>query len=192
MYIWELNFSNYVWYRGTVTRFEYPPLLMHQRCASFFWTVYPMITRIKRTSLPTFVLLTAISCGRLWGDNDLGDNFSLLEGDRAEDRVIVYCSGRSAGACTGGTFIVPVYSRHIDKNGHYAEYVEAAKSNDKFIIARTIQLKEETKNYWIIYKDLNVYNCNDILCDSTEVLGPLNETEFIKKTADLSINLKFR
>jgi hypothetical protein len=150
-----------------------------------------MITRIKRTSLRTLALLTAISCGQLWGDNDLRDNFSLLEGDRAEDRVIVYCSGRSAGTCTGGTFIVPVYSRHMDKNGHYAEYVETARSNDKFIIARTIQLKDETKNYWIIYKDLNVDNCNDMFCDSTKVLGPLNETEFRNKTADLSIALNF-
>jgi hypothetical protein len=151
-----------------------------------------MITRIKRTSLPTFALLTAISCGQLWGDNDLGDNFSLLEGDRAEDRVIVYCSGRSAGACTGGTFIVPVYSRHMDKNGHYAEYVETAKSNDRFIIARTIQLKNETKHFWIIFKDLNVDDCNDMHCVSTKVLGPLNETEFRNKTAHLSIDLKFQ
>lgn len=146
---------------------------------------------IKRTILPTFILLTAISCGRLWGDYDLGDNFSLLEGDRIEDRVIVYCSGRSAGACTGGTLIVPVYSRHMDKNGHYAEYVETAKSNDNFIIAQTIQLEDETKNYWIIYKDLNVDNCNEMLCDSAKVIGPLNETEFRTKTADLSIDLNF-
>lgn len=153
--------------------------------------MYPMGRRGKRASLPIFVLLTAISCGQLWGDNDLGGNFSLLEGDRIEDRVIVYCSGRNAGACTGGTFIVPAYSRHMDKKGHYAEYVETAKSNDKFIIARTIQLKDETRNYWIVYKDLNIENCNDILCDSTKVLGPLNETEFRTKAADLRIELEF-
>lgn len=27
-----VSFSNYVWCRGTVTRFEYPPLLIHKRC----------------------------------------------------------------------------------------------------------------------------------------------------------------
>lgn len=159
--------------------------------ASFFWTVYSMITRIKRSSPLTFILLTAISCGQLWGDNELGDNFSLLEGDRTEDRVIVYCSGRSAGVCTGGTFIVPMYSRHLDKNGNYVEYVETAKSNDKFIIARTIQLKDGVKNYWVVYKDLNISNCNDMYCDSTKVLGPLNETEFRTKTVDLNIDLEF-
>jgi hypothetical protein len=157
----------------------------------FFLDSGPMITLMKRTSLPTFVLLTLISCGPLWGEHDLGSNFRLLEGDRTEDRVIVYCSGRSAGVCTGGTLIVPVYSRHMDKNGHYAEYVETAKSNDKFIIARTIQLKDQMKNYWIIYKDLNVDNCNDMLCDSSKVLGPLNEKEFRNKTGDLRIDVKF-
>lgn len=150
-----------------------------------------MKKKIKRKVLTTFVLLTAISCGRPWGDNDLGDNFSLLEGDKTEDRVIVYCSGRSVGACTGGTFIVPVYSRHMDKDGHYAEYVETAKSNDEFIIARTIQLKDEIKNYWIVYKDLNVSSCNEMNCDSTKVIGPLNEGEFSKKVADLNIDLEF-
>jgi hypothetical protein len=146
---------------------------------------------IKRTSLLTFFLMTAISCRQLWGDNDLGDNFSLLEGDRTEDRVIVYCSGRSAGACTGGTFIIPVYSRHMDKDGHYAEYVETAKSNYKFIIARTIQLKDGMKNYWVVYKDLNIKDCNDMHCDITKVLGPLSETEFKSKTLDLNIELEF-
>jgi hypothetical protein len=150
-----------------------------------------MIKEIKSISLLTFCLLTAISCGRLWGNNDLGDNFSLLEGDKTEDRVIVYCSGRMAEACTSGTFIVPVYSRHIDKSGQYSEYVETAKSNDKFIIARTVQLKDGMKNYWIVHKNLNIDNCNEMLCDSTKVLGPLSETDFKTKTADLNIELEF-
>src|SRR5688572_26018091 len=90
----------------------------------------------------TFLILVTFSCRQMWGDNDLGDNFSLLEGDKIHDRVIVYCSARSAGACIAGTFIVPIYSRHMDSNGRYAEYVETAKANDKFIIARTLQLRD--------------------------------------------------
>jgi hypothetical protein len=130
----------------------------------------------------------------MWGDNDLGDNFSLLEGDRTEDRVIVYCSGRSAGACIAGTFIVPSYSRHMDTNGHYAEYVETAKSNDNFIIARTNVLNEKKANYWIINKDFEIANCDNINCDSiiqSHVLGPLNLSEFQKKASELNIDLKF-
>jgi len=130
----------------------------------------------------------------MWGDNDLGDNFSLLEGDRTEDRTIVYCGGRSAGACTGGTYIVPSYSRHMDPNGHYAEYVETAKSNDDFIIAKTLQVKDKVASYWIISKSFKIINCDKINCDSiiqSHVFGPLDRSEFQKKTSELKINLSF-
>ncbi len=130
----------------------------------------------------------------MWGDNDLGNNFSLMEGDRTEDRIIVYCSGRSAGACMAGTPIVPVYSRHMDSGGHYAEYVETAKSNDNFIIAKTLQVKDKRANYWIINKDFSIANCDKISCDSiiqSHVFGPLDKNEFQKRTSELKINLKF-
>lgn len=146
----------------------------------------------------TFILFISIllcNCGRqAWGANDLGDNFSLLEGDRTEDRVIVYCSGRIAGACTGGTYIVPSYARHMDTDGRYAEYVETAKSNDDFIIAKTNQVQDKRVNYWIINKDFQINNCDNSNCDSiiqSHVLGPLEKSEFQKKTNELKINLKF-
>ena len=129
----------------------------------------------------------------MWGDNDLGDNFTLLEGDRVEDRVIVYCSGRSFGSCHAGTPIVPIYSRQF-YNGHYSEYVETAKSNDKFIIAQTVQIQDKKKNYWIINKDFKIECCDNINVDSiieSKVIGPLDEIEFGTKTADLNIGLEF-
>ncbi len=135
------------------------------------------------------------NCGRqAWGDNDLGDNFSLLEGDRIEDRIIVYCSGRSGGACMAGTYIVPVYSRHMDSAGHYAEYVETAKSNEDFIVAKTLQVKDKTANYWIIDKGFSINNCDKMNCDSliqSHVIGPLDKNEFQKKTSELKLGLTF-
>lgn len=149
---------------------------------------------MPKLTLILFVSLFLSSCGRqAWGDNDLGDNFSLLEGDRTEERVIVYCSGRSGGACMAGTFIVPSYSRHMD-SGHYAEYVETAKSSDDFIIARTNQVKDKKVNYWIINKDFKIANCDIINCGSiiqSHVLGPLDQSEFQKKTSELKIDLTF-
>ncbi len=147
----------------------------------------------------TFLIFTAsflfCSCGQqVWGDNDLGDNFSLLEGDRTEDRIIVQCSGRSAGACIAGTYIVPSYSQHMDTNGHYAEYVEIAKSNDDFIIAKTLQVKNKRANYWVISKGFDITNCDKINCDSiiqSHVIGPLDQNEFQRKTSELKINLEF-
>jgi len=146
------------------------------------------------TKLKVSHLFITISCRQMWGDNDLGDNFSLLEGDRTEDRVIVYCNGRSGGACYIGTFIVPVYSRHYDSAGHYAEYVETAKSNDDFIIARTLHISDKKKNYWIINKSFSLDNCDTKNCDSiiqSNVIGPLDYSQFKAKQGELDINLQF-
>ncbi len=152
------------------------------------------MVRLKITFL-FFIVFSLSSCWQqMWGDNDLGDNFSLMEGDRIEDRIIVYCSGRSGGACMAGTPIVPIYSRHMDSNGHYAEYVETAKSNDDFIVAKTLQVKDKRENYWIISKGFSIDNCDKVNCDSiiqSHVLGPLEQTEFRKKASELKINLNF-
>src|SRR5687768_4538779 len=121
------------------------------------------MTRPRLTFI-IFISFLLCSCKQMWGDNDLGDNFSLLEGDRTEDRVIVYCSGRSAGACMAGTYIVPSYSQHMDTYGRYAEYVETAISNDDFIIAKTNQIKDKRVNYWIINKDFQLNNCDNNNC----------------------------
>ena len=148
----------------------------------------------KVSHLLIIVIFIAISCQEMWGDNDLGDNFSLLEGDRTEDRVIVYCNGRSAGTCYIGTFIVPIYSRHYASTGHYAEYVDTAKSNDDFIIARTLHISDMKKNYWIISKNFSIENCDKMKCDSiiqSHVIGPLDYSQFKAKQGELDIDLQF-
>ena len=129
--------------------------------------------KIKLSHLLVIMISFILSCRQAWGDNDLGDNFSLLEGDRIEDRVIVYCSGRSAGACRAGTFIVPVYSRQFDTEGQYAEYVETAKSNDDFIIARTLQIKGKKENYWIINKGFSLNKTQPDVLISKTITAPV-------------------
>lgn len=130
----------------------------------------------------------------MWGDNDLGGNFSLLEGDRMEDRVIVFCSGRSASVCNGGTYILPIYSRHMDSAGQYAEYVETAKSNDDYIIAQTLQIADKRRNYWIIDKDFSINKFDKEKCDSiiqSHVFGPFDEGEFKRRKDELKLDLNF-
>ena len=103
-----------------------------------------------RIQIPTCCLfltilffITSCNCWKeMWGDHPLGNNLSLLEGDRKEDRIIVYCSGRDAGACHGGIFVVPTYARHMDRSGNYAEYVETVKSNEKWVIVKTHRIEE--------------------------------------------------
>jgi uncharacterized protein (DUF1015 family) len=89
-----------------------------------------------------------------------------------------------------GTPIVPVYSRHMDSDGHYTEYVETAKSNDNFIIAKTLLVKDKRENFWIIDKGFSIDNCGKINCDSviqSHVFGPLDKNEFQKKASELKL-----
>jgi hypothetical protein len=53
------------------------------------------------------------SWNTMWGDHSLGNNLSLLDGDKEQDRVIVFCLGRSAGACSGGIYVVPSYEHQL-------------------------------------------------------------------------------
>ena len=131
------------------------------------------------------------SCNE-WYNHPLGNNLSLWDGDREEDRVIVYCEGN----CHGGIYVVPAYDRHYDSSGHYAEFVKTAKSDRKWVIAKTIQIKGKQENYWIISKDFKIKNldCSKINCDSTlqrQVSGPLTFEEFQHQRRQLNIDLEF-
>jgi len=133
----------------------------------------------------------------MWGDHPLGNNLSLLEGDTKEDRIIVYCTGRSGGACISGIPVVPTYKRHYDSSGQkYAEYVEGATSNKKWVIVKTFQIEKKKQNYWIISKNFNIRNldCGKVNCDSilqSHVIGPLDSTEFENERNTLNISLDF-
>jgi len=145
--------------------------------------------------VPLFVLiLSIISCNEMSGEYSLGNHLSLWGNDRKEERVIVYCTGD----CHGGIYVVPTYKRHYDSSGqHYAEYVEAAKSNKKWVIAKTYQINEKQENYWIISKnfDIDSLDCAKANCDSilqSHVTGPLSLTEFENKKEALNIQLDFK
>lgn len=140
--------------------------------------------------------IALISCNwwaSIWGNNILGNNLSLLEGDKKEDRIIVYCEGD----CHGGIYVVPTYARHYDSNGRYAEYVEMAKSNKEWVIVKTLRIKEKQENYWIISKEFSLakLDCSKNDCDSIlqkQVIGPLALKEFQNKLQVLNIDLNFK
>lgn len=138
-------------------------------------------------------LLLCTSCN-FFGNHSLGNNFVLLEGDKIEDRVIVYCSGYSYGDCKGGSYVIPTYANHYDDKGRYREYVEMAKSNKDWIVAKSIQIKNKKENYWIVSKDFEIKNldCDKIHCDSiiqSHVTGPLNFVDLQRKIKELNIDL---
>ena len=142
----------------------------------------------------SFLLFVSCVC-ELFGSHELGNNIVLLEGDRPEDRIIVYCTGRSGGCCSGGVSIIPTYENHI-KQDMYNEYVEGAKSNNKWIIARSYRILEKSHKFWIINKNFNIdsLDCNKIDCDSviqSHVIGPLDSLIFLEKVKELDVNLYF-
>ena len=129
---------------------------------------------------------------------DLGNNIVLLEGDRKEDRIIVFCSSPNSNNCYSGVYIVPsLYSNHMDLKGNYEEYVENAKSNSNWIIVKTKMVSTNINRYWIIDKDfkLNVERCGKELdCAKLlqrQVTGPLSFNLFKNKCQELNIGMKF-
>ena len=134
------------------------------------------------------------------GAHELGNNLILFEGDRLEDRIIIRCVGRDeiSGCCRGGVQVIPSYEEHY-REGKYNEYIEAAKSNDQWIVAKSIRLldKERPEQYWIISKEFNLegVDCSKVSCDSIiqlSIVGPLGHEEFLEQKKRLNVNLKIK
>ena len=145
--------------------------------------------------LVAIALIVFVTSNKFWGDNPLGNRFSLLEGDCKEDRIIVYCTNKDR-ICSGGMYVIPTYKRHINAKGEYAEYVEDAESNDRWIVAKTIQIAENKANYWILDKNFSIENtdCEKNDCDSiiqSHVIGPLSFEVFKTELKKLNIDIEF-
>jgi hypothetical protein len=133
------------------------------------------------------------SCRELLGKYSLGNHLSLWDNDRKEERIVVYCEGE----CNGGIYVVPTYARHYDSaRKHYAEYVETARSNKKWVIVKTLHVIDNKENYYIISKTFNIehLDCAKANCDSilqSHVIGPLDLAGFQERAKILQVNLGF-
>jgi hypothetical protein len=123
----------------------------------------------------------------LWGAHNLGHKFVLLEGDKTEDRVIVYSTVKW-GCCHAGIPVIPpsVYD-------DYTSYVDVAKSNHSWIIARSVN-HDANFSYWIINKrfNLDLEKWKDKNCDSIiqkNVYGPYTFESFIKTADSLQVDI---
>jgi hypothetical protein len=151
------------------------------------------MTNIKRKRIIQFsviaILLFVLAffwCD-LWGAHNLGHKFVLLEGDKTEDRIIVY-STVTWGCCYTGIPVIPpsVYN-------DYTSYVDLAISNRKWIIVRSVN-NDADFSYWIINKrfKLDLEKCKNKNCDSIiqeNVYGPFKFESFIKIADSLHVNL---
>jgi hypothetical protein len=140
-----------------------------------------------------FVIPGCSSCDHInnaLSTNELGNNLALMEGEKTKDRIIVYCTGRSAGYCYAGQPVIP------SGRDTTTSYIEEAVANEKWVIASAFS-KDKSRSYWIINKDfkINANECDTVNCDSiiqSHVIGPLQLTDFNKKRKSLKINLNFK
>lgn len=139
-----------------------------------------------------FVQLCILWSCDFYGNKDLGGKLTLWLRDGSEGRYdIVYCSKYDIGGCIAGIYVIPSAD-----DERYSMYVKTAKSDDKWVIAKTIRTVEQKKNYWIIDKNFSLedVDCDALNCDSiirSNVIGPLDAQQFGSKLAELKISLKF-
>jgi hypothetical protein len=133
-------------------------------------------------------LATSYSCNFL-ANNNLGNNFSLLEGDKMEDRIIVYCTGESFGSCYSGVPVIP------SREDTLTLYVIEAKSDADWIIVKT-KSTDKTIKYWVVDKRFKMkfeYDDEGKFYEfiQKQVIGPYEKDEFNNQLKDRNINLDF-
>lgn len=146
--------------------------------------------RFLIVSLP-FVLLTTLCSCEFYGNKDLGNKLTLFARDSPEGHYdIIYCSRYDIGGCIAGMYVIP------SADEKYSMYVETAKADKKWVIAKTVRVEDKKRNYWIIDKsfDIEGLDCDSIDCDSvvqSHVIEALDSLAFDKKVRELDIKLKF-
>ncbi|MEI9919536.1 MAG: hypothetical protein WDO14_12125 [Bacteroidota bacterium] len=131
------------------------------------------------------VLLSLASCSTFTGEHSLGKNITLIEGDKDEDKKIFYCPDKTK-PCSEGMRVIPA----VDN-----EYVDDSRSNDQWIIARTVNISSKKESYWIINKDfaLGDKDCGKEDCGNyikTFISGPLTLEDFNGHRKELRITLE--
>jgi hypothetical protein len=123
------------------------------------------------------------------GSHELGNRLVLLEGDKLEDQLIVFCTNDD-GCCNGGMPIIPS-SEYIN-----VRYVEKAIANENWVIVKAFN-KDDSDSYWIIDKGfvIEAENCDNLDCKGiiqANITGPFDDASLKAKLDELDIDLVFR
>jgi hypothetical protein len=134
-------------------------------------------------------VFTISSCCSLSGSHKLGNNIFLLEGDRIEDRIVVYCTSKNNDCCQSGSYLIPKsYETHFEGRS-YSQYVEKVENNNKWIIAQSLKIDNSIKQFWII--DKNFGKDDEYEKVQSYVYGPFDYETFEKEKVRLGIKLSF-
>ncbi|CAL2055087.1 hypothetical protein [Tenacibaculum sp. 190524A05c] len=136
------------------------------------------------------ILLTLfVSCEEFEGSYNLGSNVFLIEGDKSEDRIIVYCTKKTK-FCSSGNYIIPISYDNQFHNGKYEEYVKRAISNNNWIIVETYKISTKQKRFWIIdIRNLDKTSAYDQIKSS--VFGSYTYKEFMEEKLSRGVELNF-
>ncbi|GHT00876.1 hypothetical protein FACS189421_13350 [Bacteroidia bacterium] len=149
-----------------------------------------------------FFLLIGLDFSSNWlfpewssGSYDLGNNLYMMEWDGG-GRIIVHCSRKKGKACYGGTYVVPTHKAEYDSLGNWAELVDDAKFDKKWIIVKSKLIQEKKYCYYIINKDFDIegldwekVNCDSII--QSHIIGPLDSITFSNELEQHKIDLDF-
>jgi hypothetical protein len=154
----------------------------------------------QKILIVSFLIVLSITFDgcEFYGNKDLGNKFTLFARDNPESHFdIIYCSKYDIGGCITGVTILP---QGDDK---YYKYIETAKSNEKWVIAKSILIKDKTEQFWIIDKNFSLDSKyqNWPLSEKdgiaftqfiqSKVQGPFGIEEFNKKLYELKIRITF-
>ena len=124
------------------------------------------------------------------GSYNLGNGIYMIEWDGG-GKLIVKGSNIKGNTCYGGEYIIPTYENSYDNNGHFAEYVVDAKSNNNWIIAKTDNKQKQQAKYYIINKTEGIEQLNIDEIVEQYVLSFTDSVEFAHVCQRKGIPLKW-
>lgn len=124
------------------------------------------------------------------GSYNLGNGIYMMEWDGG-GKIIVWGSNIRGKTCYGGTYLVPSVQEHYDSLGNIAEYVTDAKSDEKWIIAKTYNIPKQKSLFYIIDKDYKKVIVNEETDIEADITCFTDSTEFAKACKIRKIGLKW-
>lgn len=149
-----------------------------------------LIVIILAIALVSFLSLSEWIFPEFNGSYNLGNGIYMMEWDGG-GKIIVWGSDIRGKTCYGGTYLVPSVQEHYDSLGNIAEYVTDAKSDEKWIIAKTYNIPKQKSLFYIIDKDYKKVIVNEETDIETDIMCFTDSTEFAKACKIRNIGLKW-
>ncbi len=101
----------------------------------------------------------------------LGNNLFIMQGDRTNSQIIVFCLNSDASGCYSGDFIIP------NQKNVYDEHIVDIANHSKYVYVTTYDSKNSLTQYWIIDKRFNEKKESLRGIQSNYVKGPFNYSD---------------